>query len=99
MKRTFESICGIGRRQYEIEIDCPLYKHVNNVQPAGIHALSAFYGVAIFDISGDECIAAYHDGNHYTGAHRHVIYYSNSGREYIKKGGRRYYLDDFLRVA
>ena len=99
MKKTFESICGIGRRRYEIEIDGPLYKYVNSTRPAGVHALSTFFGVAVFEISGDECIAAWHDGNNYSGAHRHVIYYSDSGREYIKKGGRRYYLDEFMRVA
>lgn len=99
MKRTFESICGMSRRRYEIEVEGPLYKYVNNTRPAGVYAMSNYGGVAIFEISGDECIAAYHFGNGYTGAHRHCIYYSESGREYIKKGGCRYYLDEFMRVA
>ena len=99
MKTTFESRCGFSPRQYENGAPRPLYKYVNETRPAGVLALSNVFGLALFDISGDECIAAWHNGETYTGAHRHAIYYSLSGRPFIKKGGRRWYFDEFMRAA
>lgn len=99
MKNTFESRCGIGRRQYETSTPAPLYKYVNENKPAAIMGLTTWIGLALWDVSGDECIAAYSNGDAYTGAHRHAIAYTSAGRPYIRKGGSRYYLDEFLRIA
>jgi len=100
MKRSFEYLAGITpRRSYEIETAAPLYKHVNSTQPAAVLGLTNIFGIAIFDISGDECIAAYHNGAFYDHAHRHAIHYSSAGRPFIKKGNGRYYLDQFTRAA
>ena len=98
MKTTFESRCGFGPRQYENDAPRPLYKYVNETAPAGVLALSNCFGLAVFDISGDECIAAWIHGSSCSGAHRHAINYSTAGRPFIKKGGARYYLDNFIRV-
>ena len=96
MKNTFESRCGMGRRQYETETKKPLYKYVNETDPAAVLTLSNCFGVGLFDVSGDECIAAWHNGESYTGAHRHCIHYSTAGRPYIKKGPWRLYIDQFI---
>lgn len=76
-----------------------LYKAVETKQPAGVLALTNTFGIAIFDLCGDECIAAWQGLDKYTGAHRHKIHYSTAGRPYIRKGSGRYYLDEFMRVA
>ena len=99
MKRTFESRCGLGRRQYETETAAPLYKYVSETRPEGVLAVSNCFGLAVFAVSCDECIAAWHNGSEYSGAHRHAVHYSTAGRPYIKKGGRRWYLDEFMRAA
>lgn len=99
MKTTFESRCGMGRRQYETGTEKPLYKVVNETAPAAVLALSNCFGLALFNVSGDECLAAWHNGEYYSGAHKHAIYYSPAGRLYIRKGGRRWYLDEFIRAA
>ena len=99
MKTTFESMCGFSPRQYETDAPRPLYRYVNETAPAAVLALSNCFGLAVFDVSGDECIAAWHNGNSFSGAHRHAVYYSPAGRAFIKKGGRRWYLDDFIRAA
>lgn len=98
MKSTLESRCGFGPRQYEKRIDGPLYKFCNETTPAGVLALTYDFGIAVYDISGDECIAAWIHGSSCSGAHRHAINYSTAGRPFIKKGGARYYLDNFIRA-
>ena len=96
MKRTFNYLCGTGRRAYEMETEKPLYEIVNNETPAGVIAFSAFFGLAVFRIQGDECIAAWTHENGFSGAHRHCIHYSPSGRPFIRKGGGRYYFDEII---
>lgn len=99
MKRTFSTMCG-GRRAYEIETGAALHEYVAGNRPTGVNALGAWFGVAVWllDGAGDECIAAWKQGDGFTGAHRHTIHYSTAGRPFIKKGGRRYYFDEFQRV-
>jgi len=100
MKRTFDYLCGMGRRSYELTVDGTLHNYVNNNRPAAVQALSNWFGIAVWleDGSGDECIAAWNSGSGYSGAHRHAINYSTAGRAFIRKGGARYYLDDFIRI-
>lgn len=77
----------------------PLYKQVNATRPAAVMALSNTFGAAIWNIAGDECVAAWSNGESYHGAHRHMIHYSTAGRPFIRKGSLRLYLDEFMRVA
>lgn len=100
MKKTFGSMCGFGRREYELTVDGTLYNFVNNNRPAAVQAITNIFGIAVWleDGNGEECVAAWNNGDSYSGAHRHVINYSGAGRPYIKKGGSRYYLDDFIRA-
>lgn len=100
MKKNFGSMCGFGRREYELTVDGTLHEYVNNNAPSAYLGLTNWFGLAVWavDGSGDECIAAWSQGNGYGGAHRHVINYSGAGRPYIKKGGSRYYLDNFIRA-
>lgn len=76
-----------------------LYSYVNSTAPAAAIALCNTFGAAVWDVSGDECIAAWTNGEYYTGAHRHMIHYSTAGRPFIRKGSLRLYLDEFVRVA
>lgn len=101
MKTTFESMCGFCPRQYELTVSKPLYKYTAETAPSGVLPLSNHGGVAIWlvDGYGDECIAAYNFGGGIDKARRHCIHVSDSGREYIRKEGVRYYLDEFRRVS
>jgi len=76
----------------------PLYKKVNTTRPEGVLGITNCFGLAVFDISGEECIAAFHGTDGYYKAHRHMIHYSTAGRPFIRKGGTRWYLDQFTRV-
>ena len=96
MKNTFNYLCGTGRRAYEMETEKPLYEIVNQEKPEGILSFNAFFGIAVFRIQGDECIAAWTDGTRFSGAHRHCVHYSTAGRPYIRKGGARYYFDEII---
>lgn len=100
MKRTFGSMCGFGRREYELTVEGSLHEYVNRNRPAGVMALSNVFGVAVWleDGNGEECVAAWSNGDRYSGAHRHAIHNSTAGRPFIKKGGARYYLDEFMRI-
>lgn len=89
----------MGRRQYETTVEIPLYRYVNENRPAAVMGLSNWFGIAVWNVTGDECIAAWSNGESYTGAHRHVVEYTSAGRPYIRKGGSRFYLDEFMRAA
>ena len=99
MTNTYESRCGIGCRQYDSTISGPLYRFARENRPSGVLPLSNWGGVAVWilDGYGDECIAAYDFGGGPDHVHRHAIHVAPSGREYIKKGGRRYYFDEIIR--
>ena len=99
MKTTFEYLAGLTpRRSYESSAPAPLYKYVNRARPDAVKGITNCFGIALFDVSGDECIAAYWNGAGYTNAHRHAIHYSSSGRPYIRKSSSRFYLDEFTRA-
>ena len=99
MKNTFAKLCGMGRREYELTVDGTLHEYVNNNRPTGVNAMGVFFGVALWllDGAGDECIAAFAHDEKYWNATKHFIYYTASGRAYIRKGGSRWYLDEALR--
>lgn len=74
-----------------------LYK---DAHPIAVYPITNFGGLAILDIDHiDDCvIAAWDFGDGYINIHQHKVYYSASGRDYIVKGKRRYYMDEFLVV-
>lgn len=100
MKTTFETRCGMSPRIHELTVDCPLYKYVQENRPAGIISFGYIgVGIWLIDGCGDECIAAWGSGETWDKAARHCISYTGSGRAFIRKGGRRLYLDDAMRIA
>lgn len=56
----------------------------------GLEILDVEYGI------NDTVIACYNFGSGRTSIRRHRIYDTASGRSYIRKGNRRYYLDDMM---
>lgn len=100
MKTTFETRCGMSPRIHELTIDGPLYKFVRENKPSGIIPCGYIgIGIWLVDSCGDECIAAWSFGDSWDKAARHCINYSESGRAFIRKGGRRLYLDEAMRIA
>ena len=100
MKRTFETMCGMSPRIHELNVSGPLYKYCQENSPAGVVS-SGWLSVGIWfvDYYGDECIAAWNHGNGWSGAARHAVNYTASGRPYINKGRARWYLDEAMRAA
>ena len=77
-----------------------LYKRFENAAPVGVYVLSNFGGLAVLNISDDgECaVCAWHFGDGYQNIRRHKIHTTYTGRAYIRKGGRRYYFDQIVRM-
>lgn len=71
-------------------------------KPLGVFGESAFSSIVLLEIEygiEDKVIAGYEYDGKRTNIRRHKIYTTPAGRFYIRKFGRRYYLDDFLRIA
>lgn len=75
-----------------------LKERYKNADPIGIYTLCNFGGLAILDIDGDRATAAYNFGEGYKQIRRHTIYYTFTGRAYIRKNGRRYYFDQIIKT-
>jgi len=101
MKRTFATMCGTGPRVHELTVSKPLYKYCQETGPDGVITLTNFFGIGFWfvDSAPDECIAAWNNGEYWSGAARHCINYTTAGRPYIRKGAGRYYLDEAMRTA
>ena len=70
-----------------------------NAAPVGVYPISNFGGLAILDVIGDSSvIAAWSYGDGYKSVRRHQIYYTFTGRAYIRKAGGRYYLDQIMKI-
>ena len=72
-----------------------------NSRPFAVYADSAFSGVVLLAVEygvDDMVIAATEYDGQRTGIRRHKIYQTPSGRCYIRKYNRRYYLENFLNV-
>ena len=73
-----------------------LYK---NAAPVGVYTMNNFGGLVILDIINDEsAICAWHYGDGYESVRRHRIFFTYTGRAYIRKAGRRYYFDQIMRT-
>ena len=67
--------------------------------PVGLYPISNFGGLAILEIIDDECaVCAWHYCDGYENIRRHQIFYTYTGRAYIRKAGRRFYLDQIMRT-
>ena len=76
-----------------------LKQHYQNAAPVGVYPLNNFGGLAILDIISDEtAVAAWHYGDGFESIRRHKILYTYTGRAYIRKAGRRFYLDQIMRI-
>lgn len=75
-----------------------LKERYKNAAPVGVHTLNNFGGLAILDIDGETATAAYNFGDGYKQIRRHNIYYTYTGRAYIRKSGRRYYFDQIMKT-
>ena len=97
MKTTYETRCGMAPRIHEMKAGKPLYKYVSETRPDCVISWG-YIGIGIWlaDNYGDECIAAWGSGSGWDKAARHAINYTATGRAYIRKGGRRFYLDEAM---
>ena len=75
-----------------------LKERYKNADPVGIYTLCNFGGLAILDIDSETATAAYNFGDGYKQIRRHKIYYTYTGRAYIRKSGRRYYFDQIIKT-
>lgn len=77
-----------------------LKERYKNAVPVGVYGMNNFGGLAILELdsTGESCIAAWNYGDGYTGTRRHRIYYTYTGRAYIRKNGTRFYFDQIMRT-
>lgn len=75
-----------------------LKHYYKNAVPVGVYPMSNFGGLAILAIEGDAAVAAFNWGEGYKQIRRHTIYYTYTGRAYIRKNGQRYYFDQIMRT-
>ena len=76
-----------------------LKEQYKNADPIGIYTLCNFGGLAILDMDGEKATAAYNFGEGYKQIRRHTIYYTYTGRAYIRKQGRRYHFDQIMKTG
>ena len=75
-----------------------LKERYKNADPIGIYTLCNFGGLVLLSLDEDIAIAAYNFGEGYKQIRRHNIYYTYTGRAYIRKNGRRYYFDQIMKT-
>jgi hypothetical protein len=76
-----------------------LKERFKNADPIGIYTLCNFGGLVILDMDDEKATAAFNFGDGYTQIRRHTIYYTFTGRAYIRKNGRRYYFDQIIKTG
>lgn len=78
-----------------------MYKRYSNIMPIGSVQLSNTFGILFYEpdeLDKYDCdyVCSWHNGENEWGFHKHKVYYTNSGREYIRKGSLRVYLDEVI---
>lgn len=79
----------------------PLYKQYADTKAVGVYPLCNWGGLEILAVEygiDDYVVACFNFGTGRQKIRRHKICYSTSGRDYIRKEGVRYYLDNIMRV-
>lgn len=75
----------------------PLYKQYEAARPVAAQTITNNLAIVIYRLNDAEAVAAWvHE--YPTTFHRHNIIYTSTGRAFIRKGGRRWYLDEFIKV-
>lgn len=75
----------------------PLYKQYEAARPVAAQTITNNLAIVIYALNAAEAVAAWvHE--YPTTFHRHAINYTAAGRAFIRKGGRRWYLDEFTKV-
>lgn len=66
----------------------------------GVYPMCNYGGLAIISIdpASDTCYSCFDFGNGPENRRRTNIYYSNSGRPYIRRYNRRYYFDEIVKT-
>lgn len=78
-----------------------LYKVYGDVNPVAVLTLSNWGGIEILGVEHgieDKVVACFNFGNTRQQIRRHTVNTTPAGRDYIRKQGVRYYLDQFMRV-
>lgn len=75
-----------------------LKEQYRNAAPIGVYPMSNFGGLAILAIDGDTATAGFHWGEGYKQIRRHTIFYTYTGRAYIRKYGTRFYFDQITKT-
>lgn len=76
-----------------------LKERYKNAVPVGVYTMNNFGGLAILDMDDEKATAAYHFRDGFKQIRRHTIYYTFTGRAYIRKNGQRYYFDQIIRTG
>ena len=75
-----------------------LKNYYKDAAPVGVYPINNFGGLAVLDIIDDEtAVCAWHYGDGYESIRRRQIFYTYTGRAYIRKRGRRYYFDQIMK--
>lgn len=76
-----------------------LKERYKNAAPVGVYTLCNYGGLAILEFDDEKATAAYNFDGVYSQIRQHKIYYTYTGRAYIRKCGRRYYFDQIIRTG
>ena len=76
-----------------------LKERYKNTDPVGVYVLCNYGGLVILDIEDEKATAAFDFGDGYKQVRRHTIFYTYTGRAYIRKNGTRYYFDQIMRTG
>jgi len=78
-----------------------LYKAYAETAAIGYYSMSNFGGLEILDVEygiNDRLITCFNWGTGRQMIRRNTIYTTRDGRQYIRKAGRRFYLDEMMRT-
>ena len=68
------------------------------IHPIGTHAICNYGGLLIYEINNNTCVSAFNFGNGVVGVRETSIHYTMTGRPYIIRYQKAYYLDEIMRA-
>lgn len=78
-----------------------LYEKYNETPAIGYYTLSNFGGLEILDVEygiNDKLVTCFNWGTGRQMIRRNTVFTTPGGRQYIRKAGDRYYLDEMMRT-
>ena len=79
-----------------------LCKRYADSKAIGVFPMSNWGGLEVLDIVDKDghvaLVACFNWGTGRQHIRRHKVFYTQSGRDYIRKNGQRFYLDNIMRV-